>query len=250
MLQWESGWDRSVVLPPVPSALSSSMEKLSLTVRDLGVIIDPAISFADHVARWQGLAFFRFDSFGRFEDHWPWSPATPLFTQWSYHDWTIATWRGPEEPTRPVFRFHEGCCTTYPGAPSAESRDQRNSCEAALAWYAVMSAIQALLPRVPVSTRCCSPVSGWLLHSSQLNWGMLTASIGCRRVTSRPTHLDGDNWPRAFAVSSPAMWNSLPVDLQNPSISLPSFRKKLKTYLFNTPTWLSCLIIQIIITYS
>ena len=42
--------------------------------------------------------------------------------------------------------------------------------------------------------------------------------------------------PRAFAVSSPAAWNSLPASLRDPSISLPSFRKKLKTYLFNTPT--------------
>ena len=82
-----------------------------------------------------------------------------------------------------------------PGAPSAKSRDQWNSCEAALAWYAVASAIQALLPRVPMSTRFCSPVSGGLLHSSQLNWGTLSTSIGCRRVTSSPTYLNGDNWP-------------------------------------------------------
>ena len=33
-------------------------------------------------------------------------------------------------------------------------------------------------------------LAGYVLHSSQLNWGTLTASIGCRRVTSRPTHLD------------------------------------------------------------
>ena len=44
-----------------------------------------------------------------------------------------STWRGPEEPTRPALRCHEGCCTTYPGPPSAKSRDQRNPCEAALA---------------------------------------------------------------------------------------------------------------------
>ena len=55
--------------------------------------------------------------------------------------------------------------------------------------------------------------------------------------------------PRAFAVSSPAAWNSLPASFRDPSISLPSFRKKLKTYLFNTPTWLSdyCLVIHLII---
>ena len=39
--------------------------------------------------------------------------------------------------------------------------------------------------------------------------------------------------PRAFAIFSPSAWNSLPVDLRDPSLSLLSFRKKLKTYLFN-----------------
>ena len=60
-------WDNSeyiVVLPSVPSALSSSMEtgevvRPSLTVGDLGVIIDPAISFADHVAGLSKNCYFQ-----------------------------------------------------------------------------------------------------------------------------------------------------------------------------------------------
>ena len=39
--------------------------------------------------------------------------------------------------------------------------------------------------------------------------------------------------PRAFAISSPSAWNSLPVDLRDPGLCLLSFRKKLKTYLSN-----------------
>ena len=45
--------------------------------------------------------------------------------------------------------------------------------------------------------------------------------------------------PRAFAVSSPSAWNSLPVDLRDPGISLLTFRRRLKTYLFNPPGYLS-----------
>ena len=63
-----------------------------------------------------------------------------------------STWRGPEEPTRSTLRCHEGCCTTHPGPPSAKSRDQRNPCEAALAWWAVASAIQAAASRSGVYT--------------------------------------------------------------------------------------------------
>ena len=41
--------------------------------------------------------------------------------------------------------------------------------------------------------------------------------------------------PRAFAISSPSAWNSLPVDLRDPGLSLLTFRRRLKTYLFNPP---------------
>ena len=38
--------------------------------------------------------------------------------------------------------------------------------------------------------------------------------------------------PRAYAVACPAAWNSLPPELRDKSMSLITFRKKLKTYLF------------------
>ena len=39
--------------------------------------------------------------------------------------------------------------------------------------------------------------------------------------------------PRAFAISSRTAWNCLPVDLRDPGHSLLTFRRKLKTHLFN-----------------
>ena len=41
----------------------------------------------------------------------------------------------------------------------------------------------------------------------------------------------------AFAVACPAAWNSLPAELHEDSLSLLTFRKKLKTYLFISRTW-------------
>ena len=38
--------------------------------------------------------------------------------------------------------------------------------------------------------------------------------------------------PRAFAISGPSSWNSLPSDLREPGISLATFKKLLKTVLF------------------
>ena len=40
-----------------------------------------------------------------------------------------------------------------------------------------------------------------------------------------------------FAVACPAAWNSLPTELHDNSLSLLTFRKKLKTYLFLSKTW-------------
>ena len=37
----------------------------------------------------------------------------------------------------------------------------------------------------------------------------------------------------AFAIAAPTAWNSLPAPLRNFDLSLPLFRKKLKTHLFN-----------------
>ena len=181
-----------------PIVVNGEVVRPSLTVRDLGVIIDPAISFADHVAGLARNCYFQIRQLRSIRRSLTIESCHALVRAMvlSRLDYWRSTWRGPEESTRPALRCHEGCCSTHPGPPSAKSRDQRNPCEAALAWCAIASAIQALLPRVPVSTRFCSPVSGGLLHSCQLNWGTLSASIGCRRVTSRPSHPDCDNWPQ------------------------------------------------------
>ena len=40
--------------------------------------------------------------------------------------------------------------------------------------------------------------------------------------------------PRSFATSGPALWNKLPDDLRDPSLSLPVFEQRLKSYLFET----------------
>ena len=45
--------------------------------------------------------------------------------------------------------------------------------------------------------------------------------------------------PRAFAVSSPSAWNSLPADLCDPGLSRLTFRRRLKTYLFIPPDYIS-----------
>ena len=40
---------------------------------------------------------------------------------------------------------------------------------------------------------------------------------------------------RAFSVYTPVKWNQLPLEIRN-SESLPIFKKRLKTHLFNLPS--------------
>ena len=75
-----------------PIVSNGEIVQLSLAVRAIWASssIRPSISLTMSPG-WQGRAISRFDSFVRYEDHWPLSPATPLSVQWSYRDWTIAT---------------------------------------------------------------------------------------------------------------------------------------------------------------
>ena len=57
-----------------------------------------------------------------------------------------------------------------------------------------------------------------------------TISLIDRSITRSPLSRYG---PRSFAVSGPAAWNSLPTDVQDLSLSHPSFCSRFKTELFN-----------------
>ena len=43
---------------------------------------------------------------------------------------------------------------------------------------------------------------------------------------------------RSFSVNGPTVWNSLPVDLRAPDISIVIFKNQLKAFLFTTVYWL------------
>ena len=83
----------------------------------------------------------------------------------------------------------------------------------------------------PYLIRCFTPVSSIVGRSHHRS-----AVTGTVFVPRSRTSTIG---PRAFAVSAPSAWNSLPVDLRDPGLSFLTFRRRLKTYLFNPPGYLS-----------
>ena len=84
--------------------------------------------------------------------------------------------------------------------------------------------------------------TGWLWYNRKvviLKTGLVTSPFGCHGHGVVPRSRTSTIGPRAFAVPSSSAWNSLPVDLRDPGLSLLTFRRRLKTYLFNPPGYLS-----------
>ncbi len=77
----------------------------------------------------------------------------------------------------------------------------------------------------PYLAKFCVPVSA-VEHRARLR----SSTQGLLLVPPTKTVTMGD---RAFAISGPSAWNSLPSELRNHGLSLLTFRKKLKTHLFN-----------------
>jgi len=67
------------------------------------------------------------------------------------------------------------------------------------------------------------------LMSTFTSWHLRSAHSG--RLTVPCTRINyGDC---SFAVQGPRVWNSLPVELRTPDITLATFRNRLKTFLFH-----------------
>jgi hypothetical protein len=70
----------------------------------------------------------------------------------------------------------------------------------------------------------CNPVS-----SLQRQHDLRSNSSGLLVVPRCKTSTIG---PRAFAVSCPSAWNTIPAELRCPGLELTQFRRRLKTFLF------------------
>ena len=89
-----------------------------------------------------------------------------------------------------------------------------------------------------------SPIASPLLHNSAprylCDYCIPVANVAARsqlRSASRhqvvvPRYNTSTFGRRAFSVAGPTVWNSLPDKLRDPSLSIDSFRRQLKTFLF------------------
>ena len=209
----------------------------SLTVRDLGVIIDPAISLIDHVNRLTRTCYFHIRQLRSIRRS---------LTIDACHALVRAM----------VISRLDYCNGLLGGAPKYLLGQLSGVMRAAARLILV-------LPRRSHMTDAISTRLHWLDIPARVVFKLCVIAFRCQHG-SAPLYLadyfipvgavEGRSslrsaatgqllvprtktvtvGPRAFAVCSPTAWNNLPVDLCDPidNLSLSCFRKKLKTYLF------------------
>ena len=110
---------------------------------------------------------------------------------------------------------------------------------AALACRSLADRLQAWCHYVLMPARNSTAVPSELLHAS-----VCPSDVPARqrlRSSSRyhrdiPRHRRSTYGGLAFSVAGPSVWNSLPVELRDPNVSIGSFRRSLKTWLFSQST--------------
>ena len=222
-----------------PLLIGGSIVHPAASVRDLGVILDPALSFVNHVAKLTGISFYHIRQL-RSIRHSLTIDSCHSFVRAlivSRLDYCNGLLGGA--PAFLLDRLSVWCSSGCSEGRSATSKNEpdigRNEGVATLARYSSTSQLQAVRPCVPVPPWFCTALLNKMLRSCH-PWTI--GSLDLRSADSAKGRLvvPKSNTKtisrRAFAISCPLAWNSLPDDLHDDSLSLMEFRKKLKTVLF------------------
>ena len=110
-------------------------------------------------------------------------------------------------------------------------------------WWASLASLpranhfQAMCDGVQISPQRSAGLPARALYASENEHSSLNTTVGIWRSISVP-RTKTKAGERAFSVAEPLAWNSLPVTVRQLS-SLSSFKRHLKTYLFNAsfPSW-------------
>ena len=221
-----------------PIIISGVSIQPSSTVRDLGAYIDSGMSFTDHVTRLTRTCFFHIRQLRSIRRSLTVDSSHALvraliLSRLNYCNGLLG--EAPKCLLSPLSRVLRAAARLILLLPRTSSVE--NEIRTVLHWLDVPARVTFKLCLLahrclhgsapPYLIRYFTPVSS-IAGRSHLR----SAVTGTVFVPGSRTSTIG---PRAFAISSPSAWNSLPVDLRDPGLSLLTFRCRLKTYLFNPP---------------
>ena len=140
---------------------------------------------------------------------------------------------------RPIVSRPAGCSSFDSAASSHQQCSKRDSHRAALVGCSCKGNFQAVLVSSSVSSWVGSALPDLILHIGQLYLRTLTSPFGRHRHGVCAWMADVDNWTSGIChLLSVCMEQSLGWSC-DPGRSLLTFRRQLKTYLFNPPGYLS-----------
>ena len=211
----------------------------SNTVRNLGVVLDPSLSLAAHVTRLTGTLYFQIRQLRTIRRTLTSDACHALvralvLSRLDYCNGLLA--KAPDyilTQLSGVMRAAARVILQLPRRGQVFDAIRRQ-----LHWLDISERVRFKLCVLAYRcihgtassylSRCCVPVSS-IAGRSHLR----SAASGDLFIPGTNTVTIG---PRAFAVACPAAWNSLPTELHENSLSLLTFRRKLKTYLFISKT--------------
>ena len=225
-----------------PIIISGVPIQPSSTVRDLGAYIDSGMSYTDHVTRLTRTCFFHIRQLRSIRrsltvDFSHALVRALILTRLDYCNGLLGG--APKcllSRLSRVLRAATRLILLLPRTSSVENEIRtvlhRLDVPARVTFKLCLLAHRCLHGSAPpYLIRYFTPVSS-IVGRSHLR----SAGTGAVFVPGSRTSTIG---PRAFAISSPSAWNSLPVDLRDPGLTLLTFIRRLKTYLFNPPGYLS-----------
>ncbi len=205
-------------------------------IRNLGVIFDRSLTFADHVSNLSRTCYYHLRQLRTIRRSLTTEPCHALvraavisrvdYCNGLLHGITkfsLTQLNGVlRSAARLVLRLPRASHITIPMRNQLHWLELPARCTYKLCTYTH----RCLNGNAPVYlSTYCLPVAHFTGRSH-----LRSASTGTLLVPVSTTQTFG---PRAFAVSCPSAWNALPAELRNPNINYAIFRKKLKTHLFS-----------------
>ena len=209
----------------------------SKTVRCVGVVLDPAMSFKEHVAGLTNACYYHLRQLKSVRrslsvDSCQALVRALILSRIDYCNGLLggATNAMLDQIDR-VLRASARLILQKPrfSQITAEINDHLHwlDARARISYKLCIMAFRCLSGSAPrYLARCCVPVSSIASRSH-----LRSAAAGELTVPTCNTKTIG---PRAFMVSCPTAWNALPSELRERNLSLAVFRKKLKTVLFKS----------------
>uniref|UniRef100_UPI003AAD8E98 uncharacterized protein n=1 Tax=Centroberyx gerrardi TaxID=166262 RepID=UPI003AAD8E98 len=233
--------NKSEILIIGPNSLTRSAQTFSLNidgsivtpstqVRNLGIILDPTLSFLPHVNQVTKTAFFHLRNIARLRPSLSFAAAETLIHALitSRLDYCNSILYGLPNKTLNKLQYVQNSAARL--LTSTRRRDHITPVLHNLHWLPVKHRIdfKILLTTYKAIHNLAPPYLSDLIPRHTPTRCLRSADATTLKTTRTKLRTWGD---RAFSVAAPSLWNALPIHIRQAK-TLPSFKQALKTHLF------------------